>query len=97
MSDRNTARPPATPSCPMRSALRRCRPVHLLAIATFGALDGYSAGAVDEEFRAMGHEINDEDTWGNLEVATRDRAMNVRAAANDPLRPAGFGKVETMH
>lgn len=62
MSDRNTTRPLAVPSCPLQSALRRCRPVPLLAIATFGASDGFPAG-MDDKFRAVGREISDERTW----------------------------------
>jgi len=84
------------PSCPPRSASRRCRPVPLLAIATFGALDGFPAG-MDDKFKAVGREINDEHTWSNMEVVTWDRTTNVKAADSDPRHPAGFGKVETMH
>ncbi|MFC5436556.1 gamma-glutamyltransferase [Rhodanobacter umsongensis] len=55
-----------------------------------------SAGVVDQ-LKAMGYEINDKDTWGNMNVVTWDKATNIKAAASDPRNPAGLGKVEAMH
>jgi gamma-glutamyltranspeptidase/glutathione hydrolase len=49
------------------------------------------------KLKAMGYEINDKDTWGNMNVVTWDKTTNVKAAASDPRNPAGLGKVEVMH
>ena len=52
---------------------------------------------VVDGLKAMGYEINDKDTWGNMNVVTWDKTTNVKAAASDPRNPAGLGKVEVMH
>jgi gamma-glutamyltranspeptidase/glutathione hydrolase len=44
----------------------------------------------------MGYEINDKDTWGNMNVVVWDRARNVKTAASDPRNPNGLGKVEAV-
>lgn len=58
--------------------------------------NSFSADVVDQ-LKAMGYEIKDDDTWGNMNVVTWDKTTNVKAAASDPRNPAGLGKVETMH
>jgi len=52
---------------------------------------------VVDGLKAMGYEINDKDTWGNMNVVTWDKTTNIKAAASDPRNPAGLGKVEVMH
>ncbi len=49
------------------------------------------------KLKAMGYEINDRESWGNMNVVVWDKATNVKTAASDPRNPNGLGKVETMH
>jgi gamma-glutamyltranspeptidase/glutathione hydrolase len=49
------------------------------------------------KLKAMGYEINDRESWGNMNVVVWDRTDNVKTAASDPRNPNGLGKVETMH
>jgi gamma-glutamyltranspeptidase/glutathione hydrolase len=48
------------------------------------------------KLKAMGYEINDRDTWGNMNVVVWDKTSNVKTAASDPRNPNGLGKVETI-
>jgi gamma-glutamyltranspeptidase/glutathione hydrolase len=48
------------------------------------------------KLKAMGYEINDKDTWGNMNVVVWDKTSNVKTAASDPRNPNGLGKVETI-
>ena len=49
------------------------------------------------KLKAMGYEINDRESWGNMNVVVWDKTTNVKTAASDPRNPNGLGKVETMH
>ena len=46
---------------------------------------------------AMGYQINDDDSWGNMNVVVWDRRTGVKTAASDPRNPNGLGKVQTLH
>jgi gamma-glutamyltranspeptidase/glutathione hydrolase len=48
------------------------------------------------KLKAMGYEINDKDSWGNMNVVVWDKTTNVKTAASDPRDPDGLGKVETV-
>lgn len=58
--------------------------------------DAFPADVVDG-LKAMGYEINDRPSWGNMNVVTWDKATDVKAAASDPRNPAGLGKVQVIH
>jgi len=45
------------------------------------------------KLKDMGYEINDQDTWGNMNVVVWDKTTNTKTAASDPRNPAGLGKV----
>ena len=49
------------------------------------------------KLKAMGYEINDSESWGNMNVVVWDKTTNVKTAASDPRNPNGLGKVETVH
>ncbi|MDW2980109.1 gamma-glutamyltransferase [Rhodanobacter sp. KK11] len=49
------------------------------------------------KLKAMGYEINDRESWGNMNVVVWDKVTNVKTAASDPRNPDGLGKVEAMH
>ncbi|MCX7512655.1 gamma-glutamyltransferase [Frateuria sp. STR12] len=49
------------------------------------------------KLKAMGYEINDDDSWGNMNVVVWDRRTGVKTAASDPRNPNGLGKVDTVH
>ncbi|KRE89513.1 gamma-glutamyltransferase [Frateuria sp. Soil773] len=49
------------------------------------------------KLKAMGYEINDSETWGNMNVVVWDRKADVKTAASDPRNPNGLGKVEAIH
>jgi gamma-glutamyltranspeptidase/glutathione hydrolase len=49
---------------------------------------------VVEKLKAMGYEINDEDTWGNMNVVVWDKTTNTKTAASDPRSKDGLGKVQ---
>ncbi|WP_350016855.1 gamma-glutamyltransferase [Rhodanobacter sp. IGA1.0] len=49
------------------------------------------------KLKAMGYEINDTETWGNMNVVVWDKTSNTKTAASDPRNPNGLGKVETAH
>ena len=46
------------------------------------------------KLKAMGYEINDEDTWGNMNVVVWDKTTNTKTAASDPRHKDGLGKVQ---
>jgi gamma-glutamyltranspeptidase/glutathione hydrolase len=48
------------------------------------------------KLKEMGYEINDTDSWGNMNVVVWDRARNLKTAASDPRNPNGLGKVEVV-
>lgn len=47
--------------------------------------------------KAMGHEINDRESWGNMNVVVWDKTTNIKSAASDPRSHDGLGKVETIN
>ncbi len=47
--------------------------------------------------KAMGYDIDDSDSWGNMNVVVWDKTSNTKTAASDPRNPDGLGKVETIH
>ena len=49
------------------------------------------------KLKAMGYEINDKESWGNMNVVVWDKTTNTKTAASDPRNPNGLGKVETIH
>lgn len=49
------------------------------------------------KLKAMGYEINDRESWGNMNVVVWDKTTNVKSAASDPRSHDGLGKVETIH
>ena len=49
------------------------------------------------KLKAMGYEINDSESWGNMNVVVWDKTTNTKTAASDPRNPNGLGKVETIH
>jgi gamma-glutamyltranspeptidase/glutathione hydrolase len=49
------------------------------------------------QLKAMGYEINDTRSWGNMNVVVWDKTTHVKTAASDPRNPNGLGKVETVH
>ena len=49
------------------------------------------------KLKAMGYEINDTETWGNMNVVVWDKTTNIKSAASDPRNRDGLGKVETIH
>ncbi|WP_426690391.1 gamma-glutamyltransferase [Rhodanobacter ginsengiterrae] len=49
------------------------------------------------KLKAMGYEINDSESWGNMNVVVWDKASNTKTAASDPRNPNGLGKVEAIH
>ncbi len=49
------------------------------------------------KLKAMGYEINDSESWGNMNVVVWDRTTGTKTAASDPRNPNGLGKVESMH
>ena len=49
------------------------------------------------KLKAMGYEINDKESWGNMNVVVWDKTTDVKTAASDPRNSAGLGKVETIH
>jgi gamma-glutamyltranspeptidase / glutathione hydrolase len=49
------------------------------------------------KLKAMGYEINDSESWGNMNVVVWDKTGNTKTAASDPRNPNGLGKVETIH
>ena len=46
------------------------------------------------KLKAMGYEINDEDTWGNMNVVVWDKTTDTKTAASDPRHKDGLGKVQ---
>jgi gamma-glutamyltranspeptidase/glutathione hydrolase len=58
--------------------------------------NAFPANVVDG-LKAMGYEINDQRSWGNMNVVTWDKTTDVKAAASDPRNPAGLGKVQVIH
>ena len=50
-----------------------------------------------EKLQVMGYEINDKDSWGNMNVVVWDKTTNVKTAASDPRSRDGLGKVESIH
>ncbi|WP_426703225.1 gamma-glutamyltransferase [Rhodanobacter sp. Col0626] len=49
------------------------------------------------KLKAMGYEINDRESWGNMNVVVWDKSTNVKSAASDPRSHDGLGKVESIH
>jgi gamma-glutamyltranspeptidase/glutathione hydrolase len=49
------------------------------------------------KLKAMGYELNQDDSWGNMNVVVWDRKTGTKTAASDPRNPSGLGKVETIH
>ena len=49
------------------------------------------------KLKAMGYELNQDDSWGNMNVVVWDKKTGTKTAASDPRNPSGLGKVETIH
>jgi gamma-glutamyltranspeptidase/glutathione hydrolase len=47
--------------------------------------------------KAMGYELNQDDSWGNMNVVVWDKTTGIKTAASDPRNPSGLGKVEAIH
>jgi len=48
------------------------------------------------KLKSMGYDIDDTETWGNMNVVVWDKTTNTKTAASDPRHKDGLGKVQIV-